>query len=176
MFFKKFLALEDTHCYAPMEVATLFAKRKRGVAGFVCNSLYDIRLFYNPYARFLEGVIFEDVLSYFVFFALVKKVAYIPEMLYVVFERENSTMRFREDNTDISSLPKYQQSLAKLFKNLPIMPTSTTRITHLCVWQANSSILPKSIKPYQLLKQIYSKNSTEGLEKSSHQPRLFLSP
>ncbi|WP_394986416.1 hypothetical protein, partial [uncultured Helicobacter sp.] len=82
-----------------------------------CNSLYDIKLFYNPYARFLEGVIFEDVLSYFVFFALVKKVAYIPEMLYVVFERENSTMRFREDNTDISSLPKYQQPLAKLFKS-----------------------------------------------------------
>lgn len=117
MFFKKFLALEDTHCCTPMEVATFFAKRKRGVAGFVCNSLYDIKLFYNPYARFLEGVIFEDVLSYFVFFALVKKVAYIPEMLYVVFERENSTMRFREDNTDILSLPKYQQPLAKLFKS-----------------------------------------------------------
>uniref|UniRef100_UPI0037502112 glycosyltransferase family 2 protein n=1 Tax=uncultured Helicobacter sp. TaxID=175537 RepID=UPI0037502112 len=33
MFFKKFLALEDAHCYTPMEVATFFAKRKRGVAG-----------------------------------------------------------------------------------------------------------------------------------------------
>lgn len=117
MFFKKFLNLDDTQYYKPMDIATFFAKRKKGVAGFVCNSLYDIKLFYNPYARFLEGVIFEDVLSYFVFFALVKKVAYIPEMLYVVFERENSTMRFREDNADISSLPKYQQPLAKVFKS-----------------------------------------------------------
>ena len=38
-------------------------------------------------------------------------------MLYIVFERDNSTMRFKSDNTDIKSLPTYQQSLAKLFKS-----------------------------------------------------------
>lgn len=117
MFFKKFLNLDESEYYKPMDTATFFAKRKKGIAGFVCNALYDIRLFYNPYARFLEGVIFEDVLSYFVFFSFVKKVIYIPEMLYVVFERENSTMRFREDNVDVSALPTYQQPLAKLFRS-----------------------------------------------------------
>lgn len=117
MFFKKFLNLDETQYYKPMNTAEFFAKRKKGFAGFVCNSLYNIKLFYNPYVRFLEGVIFEDVLSYFMFFALVNNVVYIPEMLYIVFERDNSTMRFKSDNTDIKSLPTYQQSLAKLFKS-----------------------------------------------------------
>lgn len=114
-FFQKFLSLPRKR--VEMDRDCFFSKRKKGFAGFVCNSLYSFEIFTHRESCFLEGVIFEDTLSYLVFFCFAKKIVYIPKILYIVYERNNSTMRFDKKNANMAYFSDYQKKGFLNFKD-----------------------------------------------------------
>lgn len=106
-FFQNFLSLPRER--VEMDKNQFFERRKKGFAGFACNSLYGYEIFGHQECRFLEGVIFEDTLSYLIFFSFARKIVYIPHILYFVFERNNSTMRYDQKSASMTYFSDYQK-------------------------------------------------------------------